>query len=879
MKRILIAIFVLLSLSETASAAHIKGGFFTYQYLGAGSPGNARYRITLTVYMICNPTTGQLSNPINFSIFNGGSLQFIQDVSVSITNQYNLSKVYDEPCITGNETGCYYTIVVYDLPSIELPITPNGYIIAYQRCCRIAGINNVVSSGTVGNTFSISIPGTNVFAAAPTNSSPAFLVNDTAIVCRNSYFQFSFQATDPDGDELIYEFCDAYGGASQGSPAPTTASAPPYSTIPYQSPFSGTQPLGSSVTINSQTGLISGTAPDIIGEYVICVCVKEYRNGILLGITRKELHIRIGDCSPLRALLNPKPTTCDGFTVDFSNDALGNPPETQYLWDFGEPSSGPLNTSTSATPSHTYLDTGVYNVKLVVSLPGGLCSDSATFQVRVYPGFFPGFIYNGSCFTNPYQFTDTTRTDYGVVNSWRWDFGDNTTLADTSRIRNPQYTYPSPGTRDVRLIVTNSKGCIDTAIVNINVLDKPLITLAFNDTLICVPDAVTLSASGSTGSGTFSWTPLTNITNPNTANPTVNPTTNTWYVATLNDNGCINKDSVQVRVISGVSLTLMPDTTICLTDPVQLIATTNGLSFQWSPAATLNDPTVQNPIATPTAASTVYQLIARVGSCSATDFVVINTDPYPVADAGSPQTICYNTSAQLNGSHNGTRFTWTPSNYLNNPNILNPIASPPRTTNFILTSWDDTPGCPKPGYDTVVITVQPRVRAFAGRDTTVVVGQPLQFQGSGGVRYLWTPSLGLNNPTISNPVGIYGPETDSVRYKLVVWDAAGCPDSSFMTVKVFKTNPNVFVPTAFTPNGDGRNDVIRPIAVGIEKINYFSIYNRWGERVFYTTADRAGWDGKVNGTPQGSGVYVWMVSAIDYLGKPIFLKGTVTLIR
>lgn len=126
--------------------------------------------------MICNPSAGQLSNPINFSIFNGGNSQFIQDVSVPITNQYNLTKVYDEPCITGNETGCYYTIVVYDLPSIELPITPNGYIIAYQRCCRIAGINNVLNSGSIGNTFSIAIPGTAIAPGAETNSSPSFLV-------------------------------------------------------------------------------------------------------------------------------------------------------------------------------------------------------------------------------------------------------------------------------------------------------------------------------------------------------------------------------------------------------------------------------------------------------------------------------------------------------------------------------------------------------------------------------------------------------------------------------------------------------------------------------------------------------------------------------
>ena len=106
-----------------------------------------------------------------------------------------------------------------------------------------------------------------------------------------------------------------------------------------------------------------------------------------------------------------------------------------------------------------------------------------------------------------------------------------------------------------------------------------------------------------------------------------------------------------------------------------------------------------------------------------------------------------------------------------------------------------------------------------------------------------------------------------------------CYDSAFVGVKVFKTNPYVFVPTVFTPNGDGLNDVIRPVAVGVQEIKYFRIFNRWGQMIFNTTINQKGWDGKIKGTPQGSNVFVWMVSAIDYTGKPIFLKGTVTLIR
>jgi len=889
MKRFLVAIVVLLSFSGTVYAAHIKGGFFTYQYLGPGSNGNLKYRITLTMYMAgageapnpCVPSTGQLTNPINFSIFNSGTNQLFQTAEVSITNQYILSKTYDEPCISGDQRTCYYYIVVYDLASIELPSTPNGYTIAYQRCCRIDGIINVISSGDIGNTFTIQIPGSNIGLNAQTNSSPVFLINDTAVVCKGSYFEYSFKVSDTNTeDSLSYEFCNAFSGGGRGtgngptSTAPDPATNPPYSSIPYASPFNGSQPMGTGVTIDPKTGMISGIAPDMLGQFVVCVCVSEWRQGVRIAVTRKELHIEVKSCDPLKAKLAPKSAFCDDFIVNFKND-VSNPPGTEFLWIFGDPSTGSLDTSRDETPFHRYLTAGVYTVKLKVSLAGGLCADSATFQAKVFPGFFPGFTAVGGCFVSPFQFTDTTKATFGTPGKWRWDFGDVTTLADTSRSRNPSWTYPSAGVKNVTLIVESTVGCIDTIQIPVTVFDKPPITLAFKDTLICVPDVLTLNA---TGRGVFSWTPLTNIINANSGTPTVNPTTTTKYFVRLDDNGCVNNDSVNVRVVRNVTLQVMGDTTICRTDSVRLTAITDGLAFTWSPAATIKNPNVLNAIATPVAVTTPYQLEARIGSCIAVDEVVITTVPYPVANAGPPQTICFNTSAQLNGSHDGSSFFWTPASYLNDPTSLTPIASPPRTTKYILSSLD-TKGCPKPGRDSIIVTILPRVRAFAGRDTLVVIGQPLQFNGTGGVHYTWSPSTGLNRTDVFNPVGVYNSGNDSVKYKLVVTDAAGCADSAFVKVTVFKTIPYVFVPSAFTPNNDGLNDVIRPIAVGIQKINYFSVYNRWGQLVFTTTVNGKGWDGRINGTLQGTNVFVWHVSALDYLGKQLFLKGTVTLIR
>jgi gliding motility-associated-like protein len=106
-----------------------------------------------------------------------------------------------------------------------------------------------------------------------------------------------------------------------------------------------------------------------------------------------------------------------------------------------------------------------------------------------------------------------------------------------------------------------------------------------------------------------------------------------------------------------------------------------------------------------------------------------------------------------------------------------------------------------------------------------------------------------------------------------------CPDTAYLSVRVFQTAPSVFVPTGFTPNADGLNDVIKPILVGIKKLNYFRIFNRWGQLVYETQQEGQGWDGRINGQLQGTHVFVWTVSAIDYLDQPYFSKGTLTLIR
>lgn len=866
MKKLSLAVlFFLFTLA--AFANHITGGEMYYT-LRSQSGNSYTYHVVLKLYRDCNapPGSAQLDDAAPISIFNNATFASVWARSIT-RNRIEIRDLSNpNPCINKPPQVCY-EVGYYEF-DVTLPGTLQGYTIAYQRCCRIAGINNLVGSNNVGATYTAQIPGTSAVADGPANNSAQFIGEDRVIVCANNAFTYDFGAQDTiDKDSLVYSFCSAYTGGSTNDPAPDPADNPPYLDVPYRAPYSAASPLGSTVRLNTRTGLITGIAP-AVGIYVVTVCVSEYRKGVLIAVQRKDLQIKIGDCSLTTPALDPQYITCDGFNLTFSNSNT-SPLIKTYEWNFGDGTG--LSTQTS--PTHTFGDTGVYQIKLVVNR-GDLCSDSATTLAKVYPGFFPDFTVAGICINKTTQFNDNSRTVYGAIDSWKWDFGDPTSTTDVSQLQNPAYTYSQVGTKNVRFIVTSNKGCIDTLYKDVTIIDKPPLRALPKDTLICNGDNVQLNASGT---GIFSWAGPNIVSNGNTATPTVGPTTTSNYVVTLNESGCINTDTMRVRVVDFVTLRAMADTVICATDSVRLTATTDGLRFNWTPAAGLNNPTLLSPTALPTS-TTTYQVSAIIGHCVSTDAVTVTLVPYPGANAGPDTTICFNTDAQLRGSIAGSSFSWSPAGSLNNPNVLNPVASPYDTTRYILTVYDNI-GCPKPGKDTVVVNVLPKINASAGRDVNVVVGQPVQLNASGGNGYFWVPSTFLNRNDIRNPVGRYDGSVDSIRYKVIVSNEAGCFDSAYVTVTVFRTNPQIFVPTAFTPNGDGLNDYVRPIAVGISEMEYFRIYNRWGQLVHSSTDTERGWDGKIGGKEQPTGTFVWLVKGSDFTGKVVFAKGTVTLIR
>ena len=164
---------------------------------------------------------------------------------------------------------------------------------------------------------------------------------------------------------------------------------------------------------------------------------------------------------------------------------------------------------------------------------------------------------------------------------------------------------------------------------------------------------------------------------------------------------------------------------------------------------------------------------------------------------------------------------------------------------------------------------------YAGNDTLAAPNQPVQLNASGGINYEWMPATGLNNAFIASPVA-----TNNVDRSYIVraFTPMGCESFDTIRIKIYK-GPDIYVPGAFSPNGDGLNELLKAIPVGVSHFKRFTVYNRFGKIVFTTNVSTNGWNGLYNGKPQNTGAYLWIAEATGYTGNIIFKKGTVMLVR
>lgn len=913
MKKTLFLIVLALMLCKHSWAKHELGGYVQYQYLGpvTGDSTKSNYKITVTVFYSCT-VTGPRVLEVNVydAVALGSPVKTIDFTGV--IPEVSISKTTYSPCLSNPPEICY--LVDTYTTTVTLPNDANGYLIGAvttvvikgkaQSGHRVGGIVNIYDQGGCdcsGNTNELKcysscgtelamwaqIPGIINGVDYHTNSSPSFLFKDTAVICYGQYFEYQFTAQDAaNNDSISYSFGAAQDGAIIASP--------PFPLVKYASGYSSDYPLGKGVTINPATGLISGIAPTTTGQYVIDVYAKEWRNGVLLDSVKKELQIDVNDCSLLSANLDSVYVNCDSLTLTFRNLSTASN-ITNYVWSFGDTIST-SDTITTPVATHKYTHAGDYKLTLYVSNSATGCSNSTTANVKVYPGFTPKFGVKGSCFLTPFYFTDSTYAKYGVLNSWNWNFGDPSSPFNTATTDTASHTYSQPDTVQVILQVASSVGCSGSDTLPVIVKDKPYVFLPFTDTLICSNDTLRLQAQ--TTAPSFNWSQSPSMLDKDTLDPRVIPQDTTIYTLTVTQNGCVGTYYDTVNVLKFITVGFNPDTMhVCFTDSVKLMPLTNANNnvaprFHWTESGglnTLSNDSIQNPWAKPVNKITTYHVFVNLGHCPSDSVVTVYASPIPnvvIVDPINDTTICYGGTALLKAVKKGAYSTWSTNNGFSNDS-LSPTVSPLITTSYKI-AVKDTFYCAQIVYDSVTVYVVPKIVLNAGDDTTIVLGEPLPLNAyitdtsfSYPVTYNWLPTTYLNYPDSSSPLltAYVEPAKDSIKYTVTATTAQGCVGSDSILVKFYSTPPDIFVPTAFTPNGDLLNDVLIPVPVGIAHFEYFRVFNRLGQLVFSTNQVGAGWDGTFKGAPADAGTYAWETQGVDYLTKPVKHKGTVVLIR
>ena len=481
-KRLLAFVF-LVFLACPALAAHLVGGEIFYECLGGD-----QYRITLKVYRDCYTVTGaDFDNPANIAVYDSDG-NLISNLTAPFTGSEQLEVLINDPCLQAPPDVCVEE-AVYTVTT-ALPFLAGGYHIAYQRCCRNPTIVNLVNPEDLGSTYYVQIPES---ALNSCNSSPFYNSFPPLALCIGEELIFDHSATDPDGDQLVYSLCTPFHGGDDLNPQPVPALGPPYSDIIWGAGYSDTYPLDASqqLTIDPTSGLLTGV-PSQAGQFVVGVCVEEYRNGILISVNKRDFQFNVVNCeSNIAAVIPPQPIfhdPCDGLTVDFGNQSVN---AQYYFWDFGV-ASVQSDTSDIEDPIYTYPDTGVYTVMLVAN-PGFVCADTTYRDVLVYNDVSVDILFEGEQCYDVNSIGLEAIGNFGSGATFFWQFENATPSTSTDMF--PQgIVFDTVGEFEVTVQVTEAL-CTDEATTTIEMYPRPQ-AFYLADTLSgCAPLGVLFSDS------------------------------------------------------------------------------------------------------------------------------------------------------------------------------------------------------------------------------------------------------------------------------------------------------------------------------------------------------------------------------------------------
>ena len=423
---------------------------------------------------------------------------------------------------------------------------------------------------------------------------------------------------------------------------------------------------------------------------------------------------------------------------------------------------------------------------------------------------------------------------------------------------------------------TDVHGCNDSSKVSIKVNPLPIVTATISMDTICHGLSVTLTAKGAV---TYQWTPSYGLNTTSDSIVTAGPTITTTYSVYGTDSlGCTDTANVTVNIIlNSIKILIDPiNSIVCLGNNAKLSAT-GGINYSWSPSSGLNQTSGDSVTAIPTVTTTYTVIGVGVGDCADTTRATIAVSPPPViaVQPGLP-VICDGQSVILTAT-GGTIYSWSPSSALSPTTGSMVTANPNVTTSYTIYGTDSL-GCNDSTKFTLTVDSNP-VAAFAFSIPSICYPQNLQFSNSssGGATYLWNFGDGSTSSD-QNPTHEYA-KPGIYKITLIVTSSNGCADTLTESDSSSDYVAGVFVPSSFTPQVPGVNQIFRPNVMCSAPANYlFRVYDRWGEMVYETSDPSDGWNGYFNGKLQPLDVYVYYVE-LTCGTCSFFKKGDVTLLK
>jgi gliding motility-associated-like protein len=576
---------------------------------------------------------------------------------------------------------------------------------------------------------------------------------------------------------------------------------------------------------------------------------------------------------------------CGQLQVFFADSSTtGGSTALQYRWEFMNREGALLGLAFQRNPDFTFPAFDTVRVRLIVS-SGAPCgfTDTVMRTILLRPKPLASFGWSDTCGSLAASFASTASSATGSIIRYHWSFGDGTASATP----NPVHRFPAFGEYPVRLVVETEQGCLSDTLTRTVVLRaKPVAAFRYNsDACEGAPFLLTDSSTvAATGIGQHYWRllPSGQVYNGSTIQPVLPEGSYTVQYAVRSLQGCAS-DTVEreIRVDSRPVVSLR-DTLGCTGTELRLSAQINQAvgsiaSYQWfvngqvssllSPVFTFNNEG-QFPV----------QLEVQSGNgCRGGSMALVRIEktPQPQFVYGPP---CLNTVVPFtNSSPDSSAYTWQWS--INGSEVAqSPSAAYrfPRAGVFNIALTGRSPGgCRATASQTVM--VQDFDLRLTASGNPVFRGEEIRLLTSSTLPYTilrWEPASLFSAATARSQAFT----ADTSRQYMVIGEAAGgCRDTTILWIEV-RPLSDVYIPSAFTPNGDGRNELLRVLGAGFSEFQ-FSVFNRWGQVVFRSRNPALGWDGTVAGKRAESGTYAYLLEATRTDGQKILRKGTVVLIR